>query len=103
MIRDQLIEKALELINNDRANDYGDAKECHQQIANYWNSYLDHIPKSKGLRPVDVAIMMMLLKIARCRGNLKDDTFIDIIGYSALAGELIPPKLREGNLEYNEV
>ncbi len=99
--RNKLIEKASNLISKDRAEDYGDAKECHQLIAHYWNSYLKHTPKS-GLRPVDVAIMMILLKIARCRGTLKDDTFIDIIGYSALAGEMIPNEILTGDFEYSE-
>lgn len=38
--------------------------------------------------PEDVAIMMALLKIARiASGNYKVDSYIDLAGYAACAGE----------------
>tara|TARA_R100001594_G_scaffold73395_2_gene107993 strand:+ start:1025 stop:1192 length:168 start_codon:yes stop_codon:yes gene_type:complete len=37
----------------------------------------------------DVAILMLLLKIARTKsGNPTEDTYIDMVGYSAIAGEV---------------
>lgn len=85
MKRDEILAKAGELINGDRKEDYGDAYLNHMRIAEFWNNYLDHEIK---LTPTDVAIMMMLVKIARCIHSYKDDSFVDICGYAALAGEM---------------
>ena len=85
MKRDEILAKAGELINGDRKEDYGDAYLNHMRIAEFWNNYLDHEIK---MTPTDVAIMMMLVKIARCIHSYKDDSFVDICGYAALAGEM---------------
>jgi len=85
MKRDEILHTASELINGDRAKDYGDAYLNHMRIADFWNSYLDHETK---LTPTDVATMMMLLKIARLINEYKEDSFVDICGYAALAGEM---------------
>jgi hypothetical protein len=85
MKRDEILAKAGELINGDRKEDYGDAYLNHMRIAEFWNNYLDHEIK---LTPTDVAMMMMLVKIARCIHSYKDDSFVDICGYAALAGEM---------------
>ena len=85
MKRDEVLAKAGELINGDRKEDYGDAYLNHMRIAEFWNNYLDHEIK---LTPTDVAMMMMLVKIARCIHSYKDDSFVDICGYAALAGEM---------------
>ena len=61
MKRDDILAKAGELINGDRKEDYGDAYLNHMRIAEFWNNYLDHEIK---LTPTDVAMMMMLVKIA---------------------------------------
>ena len=85
MKRDEILHTASELINGDRAKDYGDAYLNHMRIADFWNSYLDHEIK---LTPTDVATMMMLLKIARLINEYKEDSFVDICWYAALAGEM---------------
>ena len=85
MKRNEVLDKAGELINGDRKEDYGDAYLNHMRIAEFWNNYLDHEIK---LTPTDVAMMMMLVKIARCIHSYKDDSFIDMCGYAALAGEM---------------
>lgn len=85
MKRDEILDHAGKLINGDRAKDYGDAYLNHQRIADFWNNYLDHSVK---IAPTDVAVMMMLVKIARLMNGWKDDSFVDICGYAALAGEM---------------
>ena len=67
-----------------RQHEYGNKKENHENISRLWSAYLDH-PVS----PHDVAILMLLLKVARAKfGNPSSDTYIDMVGYSAIAGEL---------------
>ena len=67
-----------------RQHEYGNKKENHENIANLWSAYLD-----RNISAHDVAILMLLLKIARAKfGKPSVDTYIDMVGYSAIAGEL---------------
>ena len=95
MKRDEILATAGELINGSRANDYGDAYLNHMRIADFWNNYLDHDIK---IQPTDVAVMMMLVKIARLMNEYKDDSFVDICGYAALAGEMSNADTRRPNM-----
>ena len=85
MKRDDVLAKAGELINGDRKEDYGDAYLNHMRIAEFWNNYLETENK---ITPTDVAMMMMLVKVARLMHTYKEDSFVDICGYAALAGEM---------------
>ena len=45
------------------------------------------------ITPTDVGIMMTLLKVARLHGEVKSiDSFVDVCGYMALAGEMAPAR-----------
>ena len=82
--RETILRTAEELINGDRHEDYGPALEQHSRIAALWSAYLSH-----DVSPVDVSIMMVLLKASRIKaGGPAGDSFIDIAGYSALGGEM---------------
>lgn len=81
--RAQILNEAAELIVGDRNKAYGDPEENHQQIADYWTTYLGY-----PIKAYDVANMMALLKMARSRTSYKRDTYVDLAGYAAIAGEL---------------
>lgn len=82
--RSQLLEEAGTLINGDRHNDYGDASENFLRISKLWSAYLN-----ADIKPHDVGIMMALLKTSRISyDKTAKDSFVDAIGYFALAGEL---------------
>ena len=84
-----ILTTAEEIINGQRAKDYGDARENHERIATLWGGY-KHVEFS----PEDVAVMMILLKIARFMENgYHEDTVTDIAGY---AGVLEKMQLPEG-------
>ena len=91
MTKEEILAKANELISNDRNESHGDAFKNHAEIAEFWNLFLDD-----KLRPMaditakDVAIMMILLKISRSNQGKKFnlDNFVDMAGYSAIAGEI---------------
>ena len=60
-----------------------------------WTAYIGEVTMPNGatitidLRPQDVAVMMMLLKIARIgTGADKEDNWVDIAGYAACGGEV---------------
>jgi hypothetical protein len=80
----QILDLAAKLIDGDRDAQHGNRLECHTNIARQWTAYL-----GVQITPVDVALMMALLKIARTKsGEFNNDCFIDGCGYIALAGEL---------------
>lgn len=78
--RDQVIEEAQRLIGGDRRDQYGD--DTFRTVAIMWAAYL-----GAEVKPHQVAEMLALLKIARNRHRAKLDSFIDGIGYLALAAE----------------
>lgn len=83
--REWFLTEAETLINGDRANDYGEAKMNHQRIADIWSIILD-----VEVTPEQVVACMIGVKLARLAENIdKDDSWIDIIGYAALGGEIV--------------
>tara|TARA_Y100001951_G_C11207267_1_gene220797 strand:+ start:359 stop:604 length:246 start_codon:yes stop_codon:yes gene_type:complete len=80
-------------LDGKREHEYGNKKQNHENIAHLWSAYLGH-----SISAHDVAILMLLLKIARAKfGNPSSDTYIDMIGYSAIAGELSEDSKEHGN------
>ena len=81
--RSDIIMKAEELINGDRNETYGDAKESFSTIAKLWSVYL-----GVDVTAEQVAAMLVLMKISRQRKSKHMDNWVDIIGYAALGGEI---------------
>lgn len=78
----ELLKEAAELINGERAKNYGEPEQSFENIAQHWATYLG-IPISVH----DVAMMMVLLKVSRGgRTRAHRDNPIDICGYAALDG-----------------
>lgn len=93
MKRKEILESAMCCVCGDREQDYGTPERNFELIAELWTAYL----KTKCLSPEadiyingeDIATMMCLFKIARiATGRGKTDSFIDLAGYAACAGEL---------------
>ena len=88
MTRDELLEEAKTLINGPRAEQYGSALINHERIATIWNVLLQRKLLNK-ITPEEVTMMMIGLKLARLSQDVdQNDTWIDIIGYAALGGEI---------------
>ena len=80
----ELLSVADNLVAGDRAEEYGDKKVMHDNIARLWSAYLE-----TEITAHDVALMMTLLKLARTKAGItSDDTYVDMAAYSAIAGEL---------------
>lgn len=87
MTREEIIKQVEKCILNDRQNTYGTPEDNFQTIANLWNTYLGIKDAFFMLNPKDVAIMMMLLKVARMKSSPEHlDNFVDAAGYSIIAG-----------------
>lgn len=83
MNRDSTIQIAQDLINGDRQDTYGKAEENFKRIAERWSQLL-----GIQIKPWQVGVMMADLKLARLTNGPNLDSFIDGIGYLALASEL---------------
>ena len=90
IVKENILQQAKELVSNDREGTHGDARQNHEQIAEFWNIFLDN--KLKPMAAItcdDVAVMMALLKISRStQGKFNVDDYIDAAAYMAIAGDL---------------
>ena len=84
MTRKECLEEAAKCVLMDRQTQYGGLENNFQQIADLWEAYL-HVPIS----PLDVAMCMVMLKIARAKSaKYHADNYVDIAGYAACAAEI---------------
>lgn len=87
--RVQLTQSAAELIVGQRQEDYGPPEKNFQRVADYWSIRLrEKLREGETLTPREVAEMLSLLKVARATQSPTEDSFVDNIGYTAIAGEL---------------
>ncbi len=85
MSREEVLEAAKVCVCGKREQDYGSPENNFATIAALWEAYTGH-----KYTPVDVAMMMALLKIARIKsGGGTGDSFVDLAGYAACGGELL--------------
>lgn len=82
--RESILAEARRCVCTNRETDYGSPENSFGKIAALWAAYLE-----EPIDPVDVAVMMALLKIARISsGHGKADNWIDLAGYAACGGEI---------------
>ena len=89
--RRDILKAAEKCVCGQREQDYGTPESNFQLIADLWNGYLFPSPKENKevISPVDVSMMMTLMKIARIRnGGGSGDSFVDLAGYAACGGEI---------------
>lgn len=83
-IREKILNEANNVVNIGREQTYGTPENNFKFIADMWSVYL-----GKSIYPSDVALMMVMLKIARTKtGKFHADNFVDMAGYAACAAEL---------------
>lgn len=84
MNRKEILDKAEKCVCGKREKEYGTPEDNFSTIASFWSTY-----KEIEFTADDVAVMMMLLKIARIKsGNATDDSYVDIAGYAACGAEI---------------
>lgn len=85
MNRPEILEAAKKCVCGEREQEYGTPENNFALVANLWTAYMGNY-----YSPVDVAMMMALLKIARIKtGGGTEDSFVDLAGYAACAGEIM--------------
>lgn len=83
MKRAEILEAARVCVCGERERDYGSPEDSFALIGKLWSAYMG-VPVS----PKDVAMCMALLKVARIKAGDKVDSFVDLAGYAACAGEI---------------
>ena len=68
---------------NDRQENYGHPSRNFARIARLWNAYLQGYYSDVNISNEDVAIMMILMKVARLIETPDhEDSIVDIAGYA---------------------
>ena len=84
-LREEILQAAKEAVCGLRHDDYGSVEDNFKLIGDLWSTYLGH-----EIKPVDVAMCMALLKIARIKtGKGTRDSFVDLAGYAACGAEVV--------------
>lgn len=87
---DSVLQEALNAVYKDRMNQYGNPEDNFKIIASFWTTYLKSncIIKDTEISEEDVAMMMVLLKIARETNQHKRVNLVDIAGYVECADRI---------------
>lgn len=83
MKRAEILEAARVCVCGEREQDYGTPEDSFALIGKLWTAYM-----GVHFTPKDVAMMMALLKVARIKAGDTADSFVDLAGYAACAGEI---------------
>ena len=83
MTRKEILYAAAKCVCGEREQDYGTPEDSFGLIGKLWSDYM-----GVQVTPKDVAMLMALLKVARIKSGDKADSFIDLAGYAACAGEI---------------
>lgn len=75
-----VLEEAKQIVTGARREEYGGIEDSFKIIADLWTVYLKKPVSSK-----DVAMLMVLMKVAREEYCHKTDNLVDICGYASLA------------------
>lgn len=89
MERGTVLDEAKKVINGDRQDTYGGPEDSFADISEYWNTYIKRRfgTGPVNLEPKDIAMMMVLFKIAREANQGKRDNLVDAAGYLGIAGD----------------
>lgn len=95
MNRAEILAEAKKCVCGQREQDYGTPEDNFTTIGLLWSVYLRaaHPEFAKvlpinGITAKDVAVMMSQLKVARIATGSSPDSFVDLAGYAACAGEI---------------
>jgi hypothetical protein len=92
MTRSEILDTAKSLVTGDRQDEYGTPQLVYGVVAQMMEAYLNGRRRAEThitISPEDVLIVMALVKIGRIStGKVRADSYIDLAGYAALAGEV---------------
>ena len=81
----EVLETAESVVRGDRMTDYGHPYDNHNCTAMMWGEYLKRaglMHDDRVMTANDVCMLNILQKVSREANKHKDDTYVDIIGYT---------------------
>lgn len=109
MKRSEILAEAEKCVCGKREQEYGTPEDNFTTIGLLWSVYLraahpdlQKVLPINGINAKDVATMMALLKVARIAAGSSQDSFIDLAGYAACAGEIATQMLKQSATPKNE-
>ena len=90
MNRDDVVDSALDKINGDRQDEYGDVLNSFTTISIGWDTIVKSALGTHGcITPMHVGLMMDWLKTSRLLVDINHaDSWVDKVGYAALSAEV---------------
>lgn len=90
IIREEILQEAIRATCTDRNNQYGGPENSFAAVAEFWTAYMHVRGYDVTITAHDAALMLSLLKMARATTSEtpKIDTYADLAGYAACAGEI---------------
>lgn len=86
-----ILDEAQKIVEGSRQQEYGTPENSFSTIGKYWSMYLSTCAcPGEEISAHDVAMMMVLFKVARESNQHKRDNLVDIAGYAACAATLHP-------------
>lgn len=84
MKKEEVLDKAKELVSNERLKHYGTPKENFARIAKLWE-----VVFNRPISPTEVALCMAMVKVTRLVQTPDHvDSWVDLAGYAACGGEV---------------
>lgn len=92
-----ILDEADKIIYGDREKTYGDPAKNLTMIGDLWEMYICHkFNVDVMLSPLDVANLMILLKVARLANTPEHrDSLVDVAGYAALQERVLNANLKK--------
>ena len=97
--RAKLLQDAIELVTKSRNNTYGPPSQDFARSAGMLNALGFSGPEGRPIRSVDIAYIIICVKLYRAMWSDKYDTVLDIAGYAACAWDCIVEELRAGGVD----
>jgi len=80
---DAMLDKVRDITSGERQKSYGNPLTNHERIAAFWSTYLEI-----DINYRQVAMMMVLVKVARDMNATKEDNITDIMGYAKIIADM---------------
>lgn len=90
-IRKVVLDTAASAVLTNRQSTYGGPEDNFTRIQRLWNAHLENAGRIPVIQPEDVAIFLLLVKLARlAQTPTHFDSWVDIAGYAACGAEVTP-------------
>ena len=92
-MENSILKEAEEIVNGERAADYGSAKESFKRVSDITNLLLDdseklHISTNSDICDTIVCKVLIAVKLSRQSHKHKRDNLVDLCGYAELLNRL---------------